>query len=47
LKKKGKARDISSNDTGVVYRDEDDEGEEFASDEDDEETDQIRTNLEE
>jgi hypothetical protein len=47
LKKKGKARDVSSNDTGVVYKDEDDEVEEFVSDEDEEEIDHIRTNLEE
>jgi len=47
LKKKGKARDISSNDTGVVYKEEDDEGEEFVSEEDDEEIDNVRTNLEE
>ena len=47
MKKKGKARDISSNDTGVVYKEEDDEGEEFVSDEDEEEIDNIRTNLEE
>jgi hypothetical protein len=47
LKKKGKARDVSSNDTGVVYKDEDDEVEEFVSDEDEEEIDQMRTNLEE
>ena len=47
MKKKGKARDVSSNDTGVVYKDEDDEVEEFVSDEDEEEIDHIRTNLEE
>lgn len=47
MKKKGKARDISSNDTGVVYKEEDDEGEEFVSEEDDEEIDNVRTNLEE
>ena len=47
MKKKGKARDVSSNDTGVVYKDEDDEVEEFVSDEDEEEIDQMRTNLEE
>jgi hypothetical protein len=47
LKKKGKARDVSSNDTGVVYKDEDDEVEEFVSDEDEEEIDQMRTDLEE
>ena len=47
MKKKGKARDVSSNDTGVVYKDEDDEVEEFVSDEDEEEIDQMRTDLEE